>query len=89
MLTEFHNINKIEWKFDNTQKETEETYNEKLLQTELSLLDIFTTMTSIIDFNNKDLIKKCQSTEKNLVKDNSLDYSVLIAEVDKNSHFPC
>ena len=58
MLTEFHNINKIEWKFDNTQKETEETYNEKLLQTELSLLDIFTTMTSIIDFNNKDLIKK-------------------------------
>lgn len=36
---------------------------------------------------NKDLIKKCQSIEKNLVKDNSLDYSVLIAEVDKNSHF--
>ncbi len=36
---------------------------------------------------NKDLIKKCQSIEKNLVKDNSLDYSVLIAEVDKKFTF--
>ena len=57
VLAKFHNINSIKWKFNNTQKETEESYNEKLLQTELSLLDIFTTMTSIIDFENENLIK--------------------------------
>ncbi len=36
---------------------------------------------------NKDLIKKCQSIEKTFIKNNSLDYSTLITEVDKNSHF--
>lgn len=36
---------------------------------------------------NKDLTKKCLSIEKTFVKDNSLDYSILITEVDKNSHF--
>ena len=36
---------------------------------------------------NKDLTKKCQSIEKTFVKNNSLDYSTLITEVDKNSHF--
>ena len=56
ILVKFHNINSIKWEFDNNQKETQETYNGILLQTELSLLDIFTTMTSIIDFENNDLI---------------------------------
>lgn len=36
---------------------------------------------------NKDLTKKCESIKNSFVKNNSLDYSVLIAEVDKNSHF--
>ena len=36
---------------------------------------------------NKDLAKKCESIEKNLVKNNSLDYTELINEVDKNKHF--
>ena len=36
---------------------------------------------------NKELTAKCQSIEKTLVRDNSLDYSALIAEVDKNKHF--
>ena len=36
---------------------------------------------------NKDLVKKCESIEKNLVKNNSLDYTELINEVDKNKHF--
>lgn len=36
---------------------------------------------------NKDLTKKCKSIKNSFVKNNSLDYSVLIAEVDKNSHF--
>ena len=58
LLAQFHNINSIKWKFKNNQNETKESYNEILLQTELSLLDIFTTMTSIIDFENNDLIKK-------------------------------
>ena len=57
ILATFHNINSIKWKFNNTQEETQESYNEILLQTELSLLDIFTTMTAIIDFENNDLIK--------------------------------
>ena len=38
-------------------------------------------------FMNKDLAKKCESIEKNLVKNNSLDYTELINEVDKNKHF--
>ena len=36
---------------------------------------------------NKDLTKKCESIKNSFVKNNSLDYSVLITEVDKNSHF--
>ena len=36
---------------------------------------------------NKELTAKCKSIEKTLVRDNSLDYSALIAEVDKNKHF--
>lgn len=34
---------------------------------------------------NKDLTKKCESIKNSFVKNNSLDYSMLIAEVDKNS----
>ena len=58
MLAEFHNINSIKGKFNHTQKETNDSYNSVLLQIELSLLDIFTTMTSIIDFKNFNTLKK-------------------------------
>ena len=58
ILANFHNINSIKWNFDNNPTETQESYNEILLQTELSLLDIFTTMTAIIDFENNELIQK-------------------------------
>ena len=58
MLAEFHNINSIKGKFNHTQKETNESYNSVLLQIELSLLDIFTTITSIIDFTQENIIKK-------------------------------
>ena len=58
VLANFHNINPIKWKFNPTEEETKETYNSILLQTELSLLDIFTTMTTIIDFSKENLIKE-------------------------------
>ena len=78
MLAEFHNINSIKGKFNHTQKETNESYNSVLLQIELSLLDIFTNMTSIIDFNNHNIIRKIflyfddkisKKKFKNLLKD--------------------
>ena len=58
VLAHFHNINSIKRNFSNKPEKTEELYNENLLQTELSLLDIFTIMTTIIDFENDNLIKK-------------------------------
>ena len=57
ILANFHNINSIKEKVNNTQQEINDSYNSVLIQTELSLLDIFTTMTSIIEFDAKDLIK--------------------------------
>ena len=57
ILAKFHNINSIKGKFNYTQQETSDSYNSVLIQTELSLLDIFTTMTSIIDFDKENLIK--------------------------------
>ena len=78
MLAEFHNVNSIKRKFNHTQKETNESYNSVLLQIELSLMDIFTTITSIIDFTKENIIRKIflyfnqkisQKKFKNLLKD--------------------
>ena len=78
ILANFHNINSIKGQFNHTQQETNDSYNSVLIQTELSILDIFTTMTSIIEFKEENLIKNIfsyfdekisQKAYKNLTED--------------------
>ena len=57
ILASFQNINSIDSNTNKTQNEIKEAYNHYLLQTELSLLDIFTIITSIINFDEINLIK--------------------------------
>ena len=57
ILASFQNINSIDSNTNKTQNEIKEAYNHYLLQTELSLLDIFTIITSIINFDEENLKK--------------------------------
>ena len=58
LLANFQNINSIKPELDHPEKGNKDAFNGFLLQTELSLLDIFTTITTIIDFENEKIISK-------------------------------
>ena len=58
VLANFQNINSIKPELDHPEKGNQDAFNGVLLQTELSLLDIFTIITTILDFENDKVISK-------------------------------